>query len=259
MSFGTVCLMYHELELPGRPLCQSEEGYVRYVVSLDNFRSHIKVLRDAGLTGISVSQMLDGKRGVTITFDDGCETDVLAAAPLLRDYGFSATFYITTGYVGTTGYLTRDQVRALAGSNCEIGCHSFTHPYLPDLRDADMLREIAGAKEALQQICGKSVDHFSCPGGRWSPKVAEMARESGYRSVATSRAGKNFTTTNPFHLARVAVMRDTTESQFLRLAQGRGLWPLQLRSHARSAIRTLVGNSTYDRMRMLLLKSKRGY
>jgi len=84
MSSGTVCLMYHELELPGRRLCQSEEGYVRYVVSLETFRSQLKVLRDAGLTGISVSQMLDGKRGVAITFDDGCETDVLAAAPLLR-------------------------------------------------------------------------------------------------------------------------------------------------------------------------------
>jgi|SRR5215831_13660790 len=258
MSSGTVCLMYHELELPGRRLCQSEEGYVRYVVSLETFRSQLKVLRDAGLTGISVSQMLDGKRGVAITFDDGCETDVLAAAPLLREYGFSATFYITVGFLDKVGYLTRDQVRALATSDCELGCHSLTHPYLTDVSDADMEREIADAKAELQQICGRTIDHFSCPGGRWSHKVAEIARASGYRSVATSQAGKNFSTADPFRLARIAVMRDTTESQFLRLAQGRGLWPLQIRSRTRSAIRTLVGNSTYDRMRMLLLKSKRG-
>ena len=29
----TVCLMYHELELPGRAMCHAEAGYVRYVVS----------------------------------------------------------------------------------------------------------------------------------------------------------------------------------------------------------------------------------
>jgi len=30
-----VFLMYHELELPGRKLSQSEPGYVRYILPLD--------------------------------------------------------------------------------------------------------------------------------------------------------------------------------------------------------------------------------
>jgi hypothetical protein len=36
----TLCfLMYHELELAGRKLCQSEPGYVRYILPLEAFRS----------------------------------------------------------------------------------------------------------------------------------------------------------------------------------------------------------------------------
>ena len=31
-----VFLMYHELELPGRRLCQSEPGYVRYILAAEH-------------------------------------------------------------------------------------------------------------------------------------------------------------------------------------------------------------------------------
>jgi hypothetical protein len=37
MSGEVVFLMYHELESPGRPLCQSEAEYVRYIVRTSDF------------------------------------------------------------------------------------------------------------------------------------------------------------------------------------------------------------------------------
>src|SRR5271165_3560159 len=97
-----VFLMYHELELPGRPLCQSEPGYVRYILSRDSFQSQIHWLRQKAWRGLSVSEALQYPAGnsVAITFDDGCETDLIAAAPLLKENGCNATFYITTGFLG---------------------------------------------------------------------------------------------------------------------------------------------------------------
>ena len=38
MASQIVFLMYHELEMPGRALCQREPGYTRYVLPLDDFR-----------------------------------------------------------------------------------------------------------------------------------------------------------------------------------------------------------------------------
>ena len=55
-SRGIVFLMYHELELPGRPLCQSEPGYVRYILSETTFRSQMEWLRQNGWQGLSVSE-----------------------------------------------------------------------------------------------------------------------------------------------------------------------------------------------------------
>src|SRR5262249_37544442 len=140
MGSSTVFLMYHELERPGRALCQSEPGYVRYILSEADFREHVKSAARCGWKGGGVGQALQGVpgAGVVITFDDGCETDLLMAAPLLREHAMNATFYVTTGFVGKAGYLSVQQLRELHGLGFEIGCHSKTHPYLSDV-DAERL------------------------------------------------------------------------------------------------------------------------
>ena len=72
MESNVVFLMYHELERAGRPLCQSEPGYVRYILSEADFRDHVKSLAARGWGSWSVGQALQGAPGpgVVITFDD---------------------------------------------------------------------------------------------------------------------------------------------------------------------------------------------
>ncbi len=148
---STVYLMYHELELPGRPLCQNEPGYVRYVVKLKDFESQTEWLKTKSWLGMSVSEALSSsnKRGVAITFDDGCETDFLSAAPALKQANFNATFYVTVGFLGTPGYMSCSQVRQLGDLGFEIGSHSMTHAYLSDLSDDALQAEIANSKNEL--------------------------------------------------------------------------------------------------------------
>lgn len=251
-----VYLMYHELELPGRALCDSDPGYVRYIVSEADFKSQMKWLKEQGWKGCSVTQALPGASSpsVVITFDDGAETDLITAAPILKDAGFGATFYITTGFLGKPGYMTHSQVRKLADLGFDIGCHSATHPYLSDLPEERLRSEILDPKLQLEQIIGRAVESFSCPGGRWNARVVEITRESGYRSMATSQTKANSAKTDPFGLGRVAVMRDTPLPVFQRLCSGRGLWKLQMAELARSSAKSLLGNSGYDRLRAMLLQ-----
>src|SRR5437660_8464983 len=113
MAAGSmVYLMYHELELPGRPLRETESGYVRYVLSESDFRAQVLWLREDGWQGMSVSQALDSPqdRAVAITFDDGTETDLIAAGPVLKEAGFQATFYVTVGFLGKRGYMSASQL-----------------------------------------------------------------------------------------------------------------------------------------------------
>ena len=47
---------------------------------------------------------------VMVTFDDGFRNNVTLAAPLLRQYGISATVFLTTGFIGTTNMLWTQEV-----------------------------------------------------------------------------------------------------------------------------------------------------
>jgi peptidoglycan/xylan/chitin deacetylase (PgdA/CDA1 family) len=225
------------------------------VVREPHFREQMNWLQSMGMRGLSVPQALqDGvPGGIVITFDDGCETDLAVAAPILHNANFGATFYITLGYLGRRGYLVESQVRALSDGGFDIGCHSMTHPYLTELDDARLKVEMVEAKQRLEQMIGRPVHHFSCPGGRWSPKVAEVARRAGYHSVTTSRVSVNRGDTDPFELARIAVMRGTELTQFQQVCSGRGLWSRQFRSFLQTTAYRILGNTFYNRLRSQVL------
>jgi peptidoglycan/xylan/chitin deacetylase (PgdA/CDA1 family) len=249
-------LMYHEVELPGRAVCQSDPGYVRYVIDAADFERQMQWLKDGQWQALSVSEALrrDTTRGVAITFDDGCETDLLVAAPILQSFNFTATFYITYTFLDRDGYLSREQVRTLSDMGFEIGCHSMTHAYLTDLNEDGLHREVVESKLCLERLLGKTIEHFSCPGGRYDLRVARVVKAAGYRSLATSRLHRNSAQTNPYALGRVAVMRGMRIDEFAGLCEGRGLWRMKLRSSLQQGAKHLLGNALYDRARAAVLK-----
>jgi peptidoglycan/xylan/chitin deacetylase (PgdA/CDA1 family) len=253
-----VFLMYHELELPGRPLVQSTPGYVRYILPETTFRAQINWLRESGWQGLSVSQALNypSEKAVAITFDDGCETDRITAASLLLEAGFQATFYVTAGFVDKPGYMSAAQLRELSASGFEIGCHSMTHAYLNDLNTQELQFEIVAAREKLQDGIGSRIEHFSCPGGRYDKRTLAVARDAGYRSVANSRTHANSPSTDVFQLGRVAIMRDMDLPSFKRVCTGHGLWKVRLRDFFRSSARKVLGNARYDFVRESLLRRR---
>jgi peptidoglycan/xylan/chitin deacetylase (PgdA/CDA1 family) len=257
MTAGKSCvfLMYHEIELPGRPLCQSEPGYVRYILPLETFRRQMAWIKESGWRGLNVGEALryPAEPGVCITFDDGCETDLIAAAPVLRELGFNATFYLTAGFLGTPGYLDAGQVRDLDTQGFQIGCHSMTHPYLSDLTEPELKREVVDAKLQIEAIVGHPIEHFSCPGGRYDQRTLEMARKSGFATVANSQFYANSPGATPYELGRIAILRDLTIEEFRAVCHGRGLWKKRLQQQARRSLQRALGNRAYDRLRAVLL------
>lgn len=255
---GTAFLMYHELSLPGRATCRLEPGYTRYVVSAEDFRAQMKRLAGEGFRGRNASDAMrsfDGQ-SVCITFDDGCETDLLTAVPILKELGFDATSYVTVDFLNKPGYMTHAQVRELSALGFEIGCHSMTHPYLTDVDDSRLRQETMEAKERLEQIAGARVDHFSCPGGRWDSRVANAVKQANFQTMATSATGLNYSRTDPFSLTRIAILDGVTNDQVLRVCRGEGLLLTQIKERARGMARRILGSAGYDSIRSLILGTK---
>jgi peptidoglycan/xylan/chitin deacetylase (PgdA/CDA1 family) len=131
-----------------------------------------------------------------------------------------------------------------------------THAYLDDLDGHALQHEIAEAGRKLEDLIGKKVEHFSCPGGRYSPQAVAVAKTAGYRSLATSHAHSNSVSTDPYHLGRVAVMRDYRADYFEQICTGQALWQMRFRESARGAAKKLLGNGFYDRLRARALRDE---
>jgi peptidoglycan/xylan/chitin deacetylase (PgdA/CDA1 family) len=98
--FRAVVLMYHRIAEPILDPWQLS-------VSRFNFASHIEFLM-ANYSVVRVSELVPMIRGkkldkdvVCITFDDGYEDNFLYALPVLEQYSCPATFFISTGNIGS--------------------------------------------------------------------------------------------------------------------------------------------------------------
>lgn len=245
----TTFLMYHELLVPGQPPVQAGPGARPYLLPLASFQEQMRVVRALGMRGVSVSQALafTGEPTVCLTFDDGYASDWVAAAEVLYGLGFGATFYVTTSLVGTRGYVSRADVRALCRSGFEIGCHTATHPMLTQLSAAALAPEIAGARAWLADLLGRPVRHFACPGGRFDHRVIEAVQQAGFETCANSLRYSNGPGTSRWELGRVAVTAGVGLAEFAEICQGRTLWRRELADRVRGALKGVLEPRAVDR------------
>ena len=69
-------------------------------------------------------------RLVVLTFDDSVKSHYTVARPILKKYGFGATFFITEGFTfkkNKKDYMTWEEIRELHRAGFEIGNHTRDH------------------------------------------------------------------------------------------------------------------------------------
>jgi len=205
---STVYLMYHELELPGRALCDPDPGYVRYVVSATDFADQMNWLKVAGWSGLSVEEALGRSRPhtVAITFDDGYEDNHSYALPILMRYAVPATFFITAGFVERDPDVMRRfhhflssrddevtpldwaQVRELRSAGMAIGSHTYSHPNLARLSSVELDKELRVSKTVISTHLEENVDLFAYPFGKpkvhFTAETVSAVHAAGYRVAA---------------------------------------------------------------------------
>ncbi|NJC22650.1 peptidoglycan/xylan/chitin deacetylase (PgdA/CDA1 family) [Arthrobacter pigmenti] len=118
---------------------------------------------------------------VSLTFDDGFSSQ-LRAAELMDGHGLSGTFFVNSGSVGRPGYLTLDQLRALADQGHEIGGHSVSHNSLPSLNQQEVVREICLDRRVLTEW-GFTVRNFAYPFAATNKAALQAAMDCGYNSA----------------------------------------------------------------------------
>ena len=187
-------------------------------VSPENFDRQMTWLSTHDYTTVSPHYLthpyrLDHKP-VIITFDDGYQDAFAEALPVIQKYHLTATFYPIVGKIGTTGYLTWDELVAMHTSGMTIGSHTLTHPNLTTLT-SDMLRhELADSKRALEDHLGTPITDFCYPSGKYSSTIEAAVRATGYTTAITTASGRSTEHSNPLALPRLRIT-DTTNFDVL--------------------------------------------
>jgi peptidoglycan/xylan/chitin deacetylase (PgdA/CDA1 family) len=241
--------MYHGVGLA------APHGEPRYTVTAEALRAQLERLAALDVRVLPLTRALAGERGAVLTFDDGEETVARVAAPLLERLGLRATCYLTSAWVGTTGYLAKAQVRELAAAGWVLGSHGRTHCYLSAQDDTVLEDELRGSRADLEDLVGAAVVHLSLPGGRGDGRVRRAACVAGYTSIATSLPGLN-RRLDPLALERLAVRSDDTALRVARLATGYPptLFVEMLAAAALDLGKKVLGNKRYEQARRAALR-----
>ena len=118
---------------------------------------------------------------VSLTFDDGT-ADQEPVGDILARHGMHATFFVNSGRVDTSGYLTWAQVHAFADAGNEIGGHTVSHLNLTTLSTSDAQHEICDDRTALLAQ-GFAVHSFAYPFGATNASVEQLVAGCGYSSA----------------------------------------------------------------------------
>jgi peptidoglycan/xylan/chitin deacetylase (PgdA/CDA1 family) len=112
---------------------------------------------------LATIQAVSATRGVvSITFDDGFQTQYDYAFPILQASGIKATFYVITARINTSSYMTFAELVTLQNNGHEIGSHTDHHYDLPDIPEWQMRQELQVSQQTLRSW-GLSANNFAYP------------------------------------------------------------------------------------------------
>lgn len=235
-QYQTVPILCYHRFVPG-----AGTGGGKMVVSAASFGAQLDWLarNDYHVVPLSrLSAFLRGrqalpKRTVVITIDDGYESVYRVALPLLRQYGFPATLFVYTDFVGAPDALSWSQLQDIAASGLvEVQAHSKSHRNLIERSAVDsdatyrqMLDvEARTPRELIERRLAQPVHAYAYPYGDADQAVLDALVRQGYQQGVTVNPGGNAFFAQALMLRRTMIYGDLDLAGFkLKLQTARGI------------------------------------
>jgi peptidoglycan/xylan/chitin deacetylase (PgdA/CDA1 family) len=216
-------LMYHSISNDTE---REVHPYYRIATSPLQFAAQMKYLRENGYQTASLAEVLSQlhdqnatrNKRIVITFDDGYRDFYTQAFPVLNQYGFTATMFLPTAFIGdsTISFKRKDcltwaEISELKRYGMLFGSHTVTHPQLRDLSPSTVCEEIANSKTTIEEKLGCAVDSFSYPYAfpqadtNFTKMLRESLRQAGYQAGVCTIVGRANRKSDPLFMERLPV------------------------------------------------------
>jgi peptidoglycan/xylan/chitin deacetylase (PgdA/CDA1 family) len=229
---GVPILMYHEIAARPEttsPLAVPPAAFAAQLAYLYDHGYNTVTFADAAAALAGEASQLP-TRPVVLTFDDGYADFHREVLPLLRHYGFTATVFVTTGWIADAGghrsghqpgqMLSWNQICEAAGAGVEIGAHSHGHPQLDQIKPGQLRHELAVSKALLEDGIGQAVPSLAYPFGYSSAGVRQTVRATGYRHACAVANAMARPAGDRYTLPRLTVRASTSLARFERIVRG---------------------------------------
>lgn len=120
---------------------------------------------------------------VVLTFDDAVQSHLDYVAPLLKEKGFGATFFVSSTWMNdSVNFMDWKDVAEIHRMGFEIGNHSWTHKPLHSGEEIGRMEgNLAKVDSALRANGIPRPSSFAYPGNHYAPGTVKKVRELGYR------------------------------------------------------------------------------
>ncbi|HLK51994.1 MAG TPA: polysaccharide deacetylase family protein [Candidatus Angelobacter sp.] len=228
-------MAYHEI--------MPESNYA-YCVTSSAFAEHLRLFD-------SLAKSSGQNSSVEITFDDGEQSQLHNALPLLAAHGISARYFVTPGLIGTAAkFLGWGELKTLQNAGHSIQSHGWSHKFLTFCSDDELTHELRASKQLLEEKLGNAVEEISVPGGRWNRRVIAACAAAGYKRVYVSDPWITSVMSGIEVIGRFMVRRTTTNTELQKMVQKdrSALWKMRMRSQVRQGIVGVMGDDLYHRL-----------
>jgi peptidoglycan/xylan/chitin deacetylase (PgdA/CDA1 family) len=214
-------LCYHRVGPRASPMIMPPDTFAAQMEYLA--RNNYQVIRLSELVDFLEGKGQLPKRAVVITFDDGHVSSYQHAYPVLRKYGFPATFFLYTDFLDGGDALRWSQIREMAQSGLiDFQSHSKTHANLivrlpgeSEQRYRERLdSEIRIPRDVIQRNLPGKVTHYAYPFGDANEAVLERLAQTGHELGLTVNAGGNPFFAHPLMLRRTMIFGGASLESF---------------------------------------------
>ncbi len=170
-------------------------------VTADELRQHLQYLKDNDFQVIGldvlVNQLKNNKpiadNAVVLTFDDSFENNYTTAHPILMEFGYPYTIFISPGSIDDRvgPVLSWEQVRKMAADGVLVANHAMNHEHMadraPDESERDwltrMTQTILNAEQRIKQETGQSHQWLAYPYGEFNNALEALVAELGFIGI----------------------------------------------------------------------------
>lgn len=182
-----------------------DDRYPSTNIALEDFEAHLQVLQEGRYQVLTLGELttliLAGQplpeRCAVLTVDDVYRSFMSGALPLLQEYGYPATLFVSTAMVGGADHLTWQELSRLVDAGFEIGNHSSEHEYLLDRHPGEppaewrerVVSDLREAQSSFKRHLGFEPELFAYPYGEFDPVLAELVRHLGFKAAFGQQSG----------------------------------------------------------------------